>query len=154
MDSFSRPTIAFIIAVSTALCLGGGAVYLVGKRDHKVAKHAAGTGAGSSPTGTRPAPTGSYIAPTGPGGLTPRPSLASGTGFRYGDGRHFVGTTIQPGTYRSIVPDTPAGCSWSRIDKAGTVVERGRGTVGQAVTVTITANDLIFDTTGCGLWVS
>ncbi|MDQ0605278.1 hypothetical protein QF037_009623 [Streptomyces canus] len=97
----------------------------------------------SAPTPT-PTPTPSPTKEEAPAGEIP------------GDGTYVVGEDIKPGTYRTDGPDDSvvSNCYWARL--SGTSGEfdeiiANSNTAGPA-TVTISASDAAFQTTGCKTW--
>lgn len=88
---------------------------------------------------------------------TPAPTVPpSPTGplTTFGEGNYQVGTDILPGTYHTTGPDgtNPVGCYWERAkDTSGDSIitnDIGNG----PATVTISATDGAFKTSGCNTW--
>jgi hypothetical protein len=112
-----------------------------------------GTGYGFVPLlGALAAPTGT--APTGP---TTTGGAASATSF--GPGIQLVGTDIQPGTYRAVVPEGEfiTLCTWQRLsglsgEIADIIAIDNVLDVGSQVVVEIQPSDVAFDSSGCGTW--
>ncbi|GAB2769216.1 hypothetical protein [Streptomyces bullii] len=81
---------------------------------------------------------------------------ASAVGEIPGDGTYVVGTEIEPGTYRTGGPQDSAipNCYWARL--SGTSGEPNEiianGNTAGPTTVTISASDRAFQTTGCETW--
>ncbi|MFF6982457.1 hypothetical protein ACFZAV_33395 [Streptomyces sp. NPDC008343] len=73
-----------------------------------------------------------------------------------GDGTYVVGKDIRPGTYRTEGPEDTAipNCYWARL--SGTSGEFNEiianGNTAGPTTVTISASDKAFQTTGCKTW--
>lgn len=69
----------------------------------------------------------------------------------FGDGTYFVGSDIQPGTYRS---SSSTGCYWERESgfsgSLGDVI--ANNFVNASTVVTIASTDRGFKSDGCGLW--
>jgi hypothetical protein len=90
----------------------------------------------------------------------PRPSTQptnAGDATHPGDGVWVVGTTaanhvIVSGTYETTVPAGSSGCTWSRWAQNHTIITTGHASRGQRATVTVAANDGLFNTKGCGEW--
>ncbi|MFD9444196.1 hypothetical protein ACFWBR_37915 [Streptomyces sp. NPDC060006] len=73
-----------------------------------------------------------------------------------GDGTYVVGSDIKPGTYRSEGPQggLAPSCYWARLSSTSGEAKdiiANDATSGQT-TVTITATDKAFTTTGCKAW--
>jgi len=73
------------------------------------------------------------------------------------NGQWLVTRDIRPGTYRTKVPASSAGCTWERnASTDGTttsVLDSGAGTPGVEIVVTIKETDAVFQSQGCGVWL-
>lgn len=102
-----------------------------------------GAAASSAPaTANSVAPTASASLPLG---------AASALPTSFGDGTYIVGSDIAPGTYRAPGGDS---CYWARLSGFdGTIDDILANNDGQTrPTVTISASDAGFETSGCGTW--
>jgi len=86
----------------------------------------------------------------------PSPAPSAATRFSSADQPWRVGTEIQPGRYRTVVP-AGAGCYWQRLtDLSGrydAIIEHaGPILPGRTVFVTIQPTDGAFRSVGCGIW--
>jgi hypothetical protein len=89
---------------------------------------------------------------------TPTPSEATKppAGKIPGDGTYIVGTDIKPGTYRTDGPEDTAipNCYWARLQATSGEFSDiiANGNTAGPTTVTISASDKAFQTTGCKTW--
>lgn len=103
----------------------------------------------------RPAPSRPAAAAPAPASQPTAAALPAG---QIGPGVWFVGTDVQPGTYRSSGPaEADRYCMWSRHDTTeggpmdGIIASDGTFDAGQMV-VTIEPGDALFRTSGCAPW--
>jgi hypothetical protein len=86
------------------------------------------------------------------GSVLPAPPLADS----FGDGQSVVGIDVRPGTYETTVPTDSAGCTWEHATVAdGTinaVISTGTAIGGEKLVVTVTRNDEVVRSDGCGTW--
>lgn len=72
------------------------------------------------------------------------------------DGVFQVGGQVQPGTYKTIVPDGSILCSYQRLKgvsgDAGDIIAINVASANDSVMVTIKKTDAYFKTDGCGRW--
>lgn len=75
---------------------------------------------------------------------------------RIGAGTWIVGEDVQPGTYRTVVPDVSINCYWARLgDLSGgsePVLANDNVGGGDRVTVTVRDGDAGFTSMNCGVW--
>ncbi|MET9833614.1 hypothetical protein ABZ078_30890 [Streptomyces sp. NPDC006385] len=73
-----------------------------------------------------------------------------------GDGTYVVGQDIEPGTYRTAGPEETAlpNCYWARLSGTSGEFDEiiANGNTAGPTTVTISAGDEAFQTTGCQTW--
>ena len=77
----------------------------------------------------------------------------------FGPGTQLVGTDIQPGVYRAVIPEGSVMtlCSWKRLsglsgDSSDTITIDVATDPGAQVVVEIMATDVAFESSGCGEW--
>ena len=78
----------------------------------------------------------------------PTPELPEGT---YGPGMYKVGSEIQPGTYKGVVPENASGCYWARLKSpsgSGNIIANELIAEGQFY-VNIEATDAYFELKRC-----
>jgi hypothetical protein len=84
------------------------------------------------------------------------PAVPSGPLTSFGDGTYAVGTDILAGTYHTIGQNNtnPLGCYWERdTDTSGNTSSIIANNIGKGpTTVTISASDGAFKTSGCNTW--
>lgn len=104
----------------------------------------------TSAVGKAVGPAPSLVAPAAP----VEPPAASGPATTIGPGTYVVGTDIVAGTYRTSGSTSSFPCYWSRLkDTSGDFAAiLTNGTPTGPTTVTISASDGAFQTSGCNTW--
>jgi hypothetical protein len=74
----------------------------------------------------------------------------------FGDGTWIVGEDIQPGSYRTTVPEDSIGCYWARLGNLtgdlDSILANDNIEPGSRVNVTIDVGDAGFTANRCGNW--
>ncbi|WP_223188435.1 hypothetical protein [Streptomyces sp. TRM68416] len=87
---------------------------------------------------------------------TPTPTKKAPGGEIPGDGTYIVGEDFKPGTYRTDGPKDSAipDCYWARMSGTSGELDEiiANGNTAGPTTVTISASDEAFQTTGCKTW--
>ena len=70
------------------------------------------------------------------------------------DGMSQVGTDVQPGTYKTKVPEDSIACYYARMSgpNDSDIIDNSLASPGNTVYVTIKSTDKYFDSKGCGTW--
>ncbi|GAB3749995.1 hypothetical protein [Microlunatus parietis] len=72
------------------------------------------------------------------------------------DGTYEVGVDVEPGRYKTVVPDDSFGCYWARLkDDSGefeAIIANENGEPGSRMSVTIKKSDGFFESRNCGEW--
>lgn len=137
-----------------ALLIAVAVTFAVGSCTGALARGGGGTAGAPAPTVTKTV-TAKAAAPAEKPAEDPKPAEQEEPAG-LGDGTYEVGVDVEPGRYKTVVPDDSLNCYWARLkDDSGeldAIIANANNDPGARVSVTIKKSDGFFTSKGCGDW--
>lgn len=145
------PVVAIIVAGLVIMCMIG-ALVINANNDKKKSSVSVPAVPAATPTqSATPSPTQKPSKSPSPSPTTDEPAVTIS-----GDGIFLVGSEVEPGSYRTTVPNASIGCYWARLSglsgEFDDIIANGIGEPGAQQVVEIASEDEAFETEGCGTW--
>lgn len=136
-----------------ALIIAIACTFVVGSCTGAMARGAGGT---PSPTVTKTVTAKAAPADEKPAEEKPAEPAEEEAPAGLADGTYEVGVDVEPGRYKTVVPDDSFGCYWARLkDDSGefeSIITNENGEPGSRMSVTIKKSDGFFESRNCGEW--